>query len=594
MLLMLSLLTFTYGCGSKDVKGTADSVFTVSYIGNISIAQPERALALLDSAEHDGLMSAFDINRMRAVVYHNGLSDDIKSLEYALKAYNSPGARENGRDFLFLLRMIADQYYLNGDYAKSIGICSEGITIARDSLIKDSEATLNMKLGMNLITLDRQEEGFGYFHKAIDILDEESKKDDTWEASDDYVYTVATLIGTLINEQHFDKATELLPRYDDAVKRLETKEQIPEGLVDMRRASGYGMAAQLYAINGEKDKAHEEYLKLCATDYARTPDAGQLIIPYLYQVGDYRGALQYIKKEKQFWQATTDTVSYGYVHNVLESELAIYEKLGDIREANRVFHTISELNDTLRARDRHDKALELAEIHKTHEQALQIEHQSASIVIRNVIIVSTVILLLFAAILITRILRSNRIIRNKNRAMVKTIDKLIGYKNELFECQEEVIQLRNKLSEQKEDNDSAVSNEAQSVESTETTENDEDILTNGDKALFRRMNHEIMSRRLFLSQDFSRKDLIAEFGISINKFSMLFKEFAGCTFSQYIQDCRLDYAVKLMRENPNWNFDAIAKEAQMSNGAFYKHFKRKFGMSPAEFKASEASISNED
>ncbi len=86
---------------------------------------------------------------------------------------------------------------------------------------------------------------------------------------------------------------------------------------------------------------------------------------------------------------------------------------------------------------------------------------------------------------------------------------------------------------------------------------------------------------------------MAEFKISGNKFAMLFKEFAGCTFSQYIQNCRLDYAVKLMRENPQWNFDAIAKEAQMSNGAFYNHFKRRFGMSPSDFRTGEASISSQ-
>ena len=112
--------------------------------------------------------------------------------------------------------------------------------------------------------------------------------------------------------------------------------------------------------------------------------------------------------------------------------------------------------------------------------------------------------------------------------------------------------------------------------------------------LYIRMNHEVQARRLYLNPNFSRKDLMSEFKISANKFSMLFKEFAGCTFSQYIQNCRLDYAVKLMRENPQWNFDAIAKEAQMSNGAFYSHFKRRFGMSPSDFRAGEASISSPD
>lgn len=592
-LIMLLLLTMTSGCGEKEDKDTDTSVFSVSYISNLSIEEPERALALIDSAEDKRLMNDFDINRLRAVVYHNGLSDNIKSLEYALKAYKSPSARDNARSYLRLMGMIADQYYLNGDYPQSIKFCTEGIMLAQDSIIRESEATLSFDLGRNLLMLNREDEGFRYYRKAVDILDEESKKNKEWETSDDYVYTLAILIGTLRNVENYDEAIALLPRYEEAVKRLETKEGLPPGLIDMRHASGYGMAAVLYAIKGEKDKGKEQYQKLLSTEYAKAPDAGQLIIPYLYQVGDYREALHQLKEEKKFWQANTDTVSYSYVEHHLASELAVYEKLGDIRSANRVLHTMQELNDTLRERDRNEKALELAEIYKTHEQALQIELQSASILIRNIIIGSVLIFLILAVVFIIRILRYNKTINNKNKVMVKTIDELINYKDELFELQEEVIQLNKELEDSKKKLDIETSatetaeNNGESA-SSEDPDKSEPLLTKGDRILYIRMNHEVQARRLYLNPNFSRKSLMAEFKISANKFSMLFKEFTGCTFSQYIQNCRLDYAVKLMRENPQWNFDTIAKEAQMSNGAFYSHFKRRFGMSPSEFRTREA------
>lgn len=598
-IIMLLLLAMTSGCGGKEGKDTNPSVFSVPYISNLSIEEPERALALIDSAEAKGLMNDFDRNRLRAMVYHNGLSDNIKSLEYALKAYKSPSAREDTRSYLRLIGMIADQYYLNGDYPQSIRFCTEGIMLAQDSVIKESEATLSFDLGRNLMMLNREDEGFRYYRKAVDILDDESKKSNNWEAADDYVYTLAIVIGTLRNVEKYVEAIALLPRYEEAVNRLETKEGLPPGLIDMRHASGYGMAAVLYAIKGENDKGHEQYQKLLSTEYAKTPDASQLIIPYLYQVGDYREALRQLKEEKRFWQANTDTVSYSYVENHLASELAVYEKLGDIRSANRVLHTMQELNDTLRERDRNEKALELAEIYKTQEQALQLEQQSASILIRNIIIGSALIFLILAVVFIIRILRYNKTINTKNKVMVKTIDELIGYKDELFERQEEVIQLRKQLEE-------ATKRSGIETPSTETAEDNEDsescegpdksesLLTEGDRTLYTRMNHEVLARRLYLNPNFSRKDLMTEFKIPANKFSMLFKEFAGCTFSQYIQNCRLDYAVKLMRENPNWNFDAIAKEVQMSNGTFYSHFKRRFGMSPSDFKAGEASISSAD
>lgn len=601
--LLLPMLVPVIGCSSKEEKGTVDSTLTASYIANIGITEPERALALIDTAEQQGIMDDFDLNRLRAMVYHNGLSDNKNSLECALKAYNSPSARSDGKKFLQVIQMVADQYYLSGDYARSVEFCTIGIQIAQDSLVRSAEANLTFKLGRNLLVLNREDEGFGYYFKAVDILDEESEKDNTWKTSDSYVYTLAILIGTLRNEGHYDEATDLLPRYEDAVRRLETKEQIPDGLIDMRRASGYGMAAHLYAINGEKSKAHEQYLKLCETDYARTPDGGQLIIPYLYEIGDYRGALQHLQAEKEYWKANTDTVSYSYIRNHLESELAIHEKLGDIRSANRVLHTIQMLNDTLRARDRHEKAIELAEIYKTNEQALKIERQSASIRMRNVIIMAGAIFTVLGILFVVRILRFNRIVSTKNRSMAKTINELMGYKNKVFGLQAEIIRLQEKAAGNtgtSADDIAASAEEAVSAippaDAADTLSDDTDALspsgrnkavvelTESDRLFFERMDYDVIARKLFLKSDFSKEFLLAEFSIPANKFSSLFKVYAGCSFSQYIHNCRLDYAIKLMTENPSWSMDAIAQTARMSNGSFYAQFKKKFGMSPSEYR----------
>lgn len=585
--LLLPLLVAVYGCGTKEEKGTAGNAFDVPYIVNIGITEPERALAMIDSAEQQGLADDFELNRLRAMVYHNGLSDNNKSLEYALKAYGSPSARDDGRKYLHLIRMIADQYYLSGDYARSVEFCTKGIKIAQDSVVRSAEANLTFKLGRNLLVLNREDEGFGHYFKAVDILDGESKKDDTWKTSDDYVYTLAILIGTLRNEGYYDKAAGLLPRYEDAVRRLETKERIPDGLLDMRRASGYGMAAHLYAINGEKDKAHEQYLELCETDYAKTPDGGQLIIPYLYEIGDYRGALHHLRAEKEYWQANTDTVSYSYIRNHLESELALHEKLGDIRSANRVLHTIQALNDTLRVRDRNEKALELAEIYKTNEQAAQLKEQKNTIRIRTLIFSFTALLLVVAVGFIIRIVRDMRVIRKKNKAMTGTINELMAYKNELFIRREENIRLRDELRQfhdaQRQTNAGTEGTQEPDHAEEEAEPGTELELTENDRAMYDRLCHEIVSRRLYLNPDFNKGKLMREIHVPAYKFAALFRKFGGCSFTQYLQDCRIDYAINLMHEYPQWSMDAVAKEAQMSKTSFFRQFQKKYGMSPSNY-----------
>lgn len=102
-----------------------------------------------------------------------------------------------------------------------------------------------------------------------------------------------------------------------------------------------------------------------------------------------------------------------------------------------------------------------------------------------------------------------------------------------------------------------------------------------------------MSRRLYLCPRFNKKELLKEIHVPANKFAVLFKVFAGCSFSQYIQNCRLDYAVRLMREQPQWTLDAIAKEAQMSKGAFNIQFHKRYGMKPSEFRSRELSLDEE-
>ena len=597
---ILPAMLLTPGCGSGESRPyVADSIYSVEYLNSISIDNPERALALLDTAEQKKLLSEFDIARLRCLAYHNGLSDYKNALRYGLEAYDMPEARRDAEILLLLLGVIADDYYQNGNYEESVRICTEGLKLASDSLLKDQVANFDVSLATNLWELGRKDEAYLRLDAAADILEKEAAKYRSYMAADDYVYSLGVYIQSLYSDCRYRDAIAMLPRYEQAMDCLESKDDIPDGLVDMRRASAYAAFASMLALEGDSRKADELYRKLLETDYSKTPDGTQLFVPYLLARKRYAEALSYLKDEKEYWQANADTLSHDYIDSHLKRELEAYTGLNKTAEALRVANTIQQMSDTLRERERSAKALELAEIYKTQEQALQLEQQSTSILIRNIIISSALIFLILAVVFIIRILRYNKTINSKNKVMVKTIDELIGYKDELFERQEEVLQLRKELNEAKKNTDieatlTETTENNEDSASSETPEKSESLLTEGDKMLYIRMNHEVQARRLYLNPNFSRKDLMSEFKISANKFSMLFKEFAGCTFSQYIQNCRLDYAVKLMRENPQWNFDAIAKEAQMSNGAFYSHFKRRFGMSPSDFRAGEASIPSPD
>lgn len=248
----------TSGCGSNDSRpDVADSIYSAEYINNITIDYPERALALLDTAEQKKLLSEFDIAHLRCLAYHNGLMDYKNALCYGLEAYNMPESRQDTKIFLSLLEIIADDYYQNGNYEESVRTCTEGLKLASDSLLRTKEANFYVALAQNLREFGRKDEAYLKLGEAADILEKEAAGSRQVVNADDYVYSLGVYIQSLYIDGRYRDAIAMLPRYEQAMDCLESKDDIPDGLVDMRRASAYGMFADMLAHEGDNRKADE-------------------------------------------------------------------------------------------------------------------------------------------------------------------------------------------------------------------------------------------------------------------------------------------------------------------------------------------------
>lgn len=603
IILLIFILIITGGCVGNQKQSpetSRDSIYTVAHIQDLSIAQPHEAIALLDTAEQKKRMTPFDISRLRCLVYHNGLSNYRRALTHGLKAYEMPESRKDPELFLNLLELIADEYHTSGDYAESVRYCSEGLNMARQSGNRTAEANFHITFGLNLLVMRQPDEAFGHFRLATDILKREADGSSSYAAWDDYVYALGMTINSLCDEKRYDEAVALLPDYEKAVGGLEQCTDAPEGLADMRRASGYAAYAYMYRLKGDVTEADRLYGLLCRTRWASAPDGEQIRIPYLLASRRYRDALHYIQREKHYWQETADTVSHDYIEYHLQHELEAYEGMGNLSSAYRVQHIMLTLKDTLRNRERREDALELAEVYKTNEQAALLKEHESTIRIRTIIFAFTAVLLAVAIGFIIRILRHKRIIQQKNEAMTGTIDELMTYKNELFIRQEEIIRLQDELQQYHDAQIQQQSPDADTVEPEQLVETSEEIteadgdteiedstptieLTERDRALYDRISHEIISRKLYLRSGFNKSELMKEIHVPANKFAALFKKFAGCSFSQYMKDRQMDYAVNMMREHPEWSMEAVAKEARMSKATFYRQFQEKYGMNPTNY-----------
>lgn len=251
ILFFTSLIIVSGSCtGNRKKLSVADrdSIYSAAHIQDLSIVHPREALALLDTAEAEKLMTPFDISRLRCLAYHNGLASYRLALVHGLKAYNMPDACNDLGLFLNLVELIADEYHNNGDYTESVRYCTEGLEISGHIGDKASEANFHVTFGLNLLEMRRLDEAFRHFHLAVDILEKEAEGSLSYVSWDDYIYALGMTINSYCYEKQYDEAISMLPAYRRAIKGLEKCEDIIDGLADMRRASGYAAYAYIYIV----------------------------------------------------------------------------------------------------------------------------------------------------------------------------------------------------------------------------------------------------------------------------------------------------------------------------------------------------------
>lgn len=334
-------------------------------------------------------------------------------------------------------------------------------------------------------------------------------------------------------------------------------------------------------------------------------------MPYLFDRRMYDEVIRMNSARERILSSQGDTVTY-HMTTIKKSLGRAYEEKGDYRTASRYFCELAVLRDSIKNREQKSSTLELATLYETHEKEAQLTQQAAKLRENRMILLFAVCIIGLLGVLMWRIIRHARTIRIKNKSMSARIDDLLNYKDELYRRKDENLILAERLQTAEDElqkwksavNVLSTEKEVQSdtelpdtelpdteqpdaeqpdADTSEDNPNNETI-PNG-QSLFDRAEREIISRKLFLQPDFSRADLMKLVRIPKNKFALLFKQYAGIG-SQYINNLRMDYAARMLKEHPDYAIDAIAKECGIPNKAtFYRLFLEQFGMTPSEYRS---------
>lgn len=601
MVLLAALLS---SCGRKPAtampdKGS-DSIYTRDFIYQISKSNPERALALIDTAEMLNLLrtdhSSPDI--MKSAIYYNGFRQPKLARHYALKAYEDAELRKDTIAYMTNLVNLVAASQDTDDFEGTIRYATEGIEIIqRSGKFKGEEGKLLMHIAMSQHALGMDKEAKANMMRSIDICKKTVDNDPCWSNVQNLFYTMGETMNELDEMGDYQQAAAMIP---DLLKTNALHESLeseaPEGIIDMYRLYTFSQCMEIYRHLGNRKLADEYYQKCLTTEFAKSPEGLNFLIRYQLWIKEYQLALHNIQIIKQAF--LQNQKSETAVNTLLGKEVDALTLLGRYKEATDVSREIIALKDTLFKRQQRDDAQELAVIYETGEKEAQLARQSVQLRENRMILLFAVCIIGLLGLLLWHNHRHSGIIRQKNKAMAGTITELLKYKEELYRCKDDNRLLREQLRAEEEalrqqgkaedlqPESEAAPNETVADE-TVTDETAAEDTAPELSLLFERVEHEIISGQLFLRPQLSRDELIKLLRIPKNKFAPLFKQNTGLKYTQYFNKLKMEYAAKLLQEQPDYSVDAIGQSCGISSGStFYRLFYETYGMTPIDFRKS--------
>lgn len=313
--------------------------------------------------------------------------------------------------------------------------------------------------------------------------------------------------------------------------------------------------AVLYSRLGQPDSARFYFNRFRDSDAVFEYDYN-CIMPYLTENHLYDEIIDLSKQRQQFLINAGDTLGpdMAFIYNSLGEA---YMKKGETALAATNFQALGALQEAMKHAEEQSAIDELTNNYE--ERQSQIEHERRiARTKQNATLCIVVLALLCGAGIAMRERHNARIIMKKNRWMAQTIDNMRAGTDAPADT---------------------------GTEHTADASGEADTTDDIDRRIYDRLISEITRRKLYLNCDLTRDFLLEQYNIPKNKFAILFKNYGHTTYTQFINSLRLDYAIKLLNNHPNYTIDAIARECGIaSTVTLYKLFSQKYGMTPTEYR----------
>ena len=566
----MALLSVMVACTSKYASQRAtqtntDKRYSYEYVKKISVTQPKKALQVLQHAEEHKLMSPIDINILRSMVYYNSMLDYKKATFYAEAALNDPDIKHRPEQLMSLLYLAALEYYNCGNYAKCLNMADRAITTGYKYDNRQLVGKVLTTMGQCHSEIGNVGHAINCFDRSIIIFKDEVKKSPNWNLYYALTTSNALKANTYLEMKQYKELFQMKPEYEGTLNKLNTLPEDISGVNDLANATFYSIYAIGYEETGNHAEGSALYDKLIVTRAANTPEGATFVVPYLMQTKHYNEALSKVNELESVWtRSGKDTIDYNYIANKAKT----LQAMGRYKESLETGIRAYDLNDSLNRRIKAQNALRVSEQLGKKMLKKYIERQDTLLRINHIADIIIGALLAICIGLIINGFRINKKLKAKNQAASTLVNELLLYKKQLM--------------------DHLAADEANNAKNnSKTLEANDDKQQQYDE--FLRMEKTVIDRGLFLQPKLERSDVAKEMGISTSHFNEMFARFSDQSFTNFINNLRMEHAAKLLKDKSNYTIEAIANECGVPiRQTFYRLFSKKFGMTPAEYRRSMA------
>ncbi|MCR4958669.1 MAG: hypothetical protein K6B13_08745, partial [Prevotella sp.] len=498
-------------------------------------------LAVTDSLADAGELSQIRADGYRGVAYFQ-LGQIDKCIEYLRSAIaddNPPAADfweyiHAGTNLVIILNS-----QRNYDSAMRITLRLINLLKQVDNPLSASELqTLYLCLGDTKMMLERREEAVESYNEAYQwVL--RTPNNATCRPLAASIETVENIAASHINHQMeagiwVDRMDSLLAVYEVQPKAIDKQVKTFRALVLLHRA-------QVCQMQGKEAEAARNYEQYKSTDYGSSLEGRINGCDYLVEAHRYAEAADNYTQLDRFikeWGYEYDLETIG--NNLLPKLRSNYHA-GRQDSALHVAMQIAEVYDSALVQQKQRDAAEMATIYDVQGKEHQIVEQRAGKRLFTAISIAVAIIALLAGILAVYFFRQQRIIRKKNRVIIRQIKESLN------------------------PNPSPIGEGSEYTQGQKTDDQQAEEVTTplstrrgagGEAELSQHIRSVIIRERLYLNAQFDRQAAIDYFHLSKERIGAAFSQGSEFpTIADFINHCRLEYAKELLAVSPEMTVD---------------------------------------